>query len=149
MTNSKVFIVLLFAIISCNIVPENENLLYCGYQMTDHEYQLLRNKSQSQKSSYDIDSSGKIYDQINDSLRSAMPDTMEFEIFLSFLNKDEVGVDVIVPANKNNYERIGCVIMNSNFTDKMPSQRYLCIYTYTNPDGNGDSPLEIAIKRKN
>ena len=37
--------------------------------------------------------------------------------------------------------------MNSKYTDKMPGQRYMCLYTYTNKDGSGDTPFEVAIKR--
>jgi hypothetical protein len=38
--------------------------------------------------------------------------------------------------------------MNSNYSGKMPEQRYMCLYTYTNADGSGDIPFEVAIKRK-
>jgi len=77
-----------------------------------------------------------------------MPDSVEFEIFLSLLNNKEVGIDIYVPRNKEFFEKISCAIMNSHYTDKMPQQRYMCLYTYTKADGSGDSPLEVAIKRK-
>ena len=77
-----------------------------------------------------------------------MPDSVDFEIFLALLNKDEVGIDIYVPRNKEYFEKIGCAIMNTKYSDEMPEQRYMCLYSYTNPDGSGDSPLEVAIKRK-
>ena len=122
--------------------------MYCGYELTRQEYEHLRTKVELQKSAYEADSLGHIYDQLNDSIRSAMPDSVEFEIFLSLLNNDEVGIDIYVPRNKEFFEKISCAIMNSNYKDKMPEQRYMCLYTYTKPDGSGEIPFEVAIKRK-
>jgi hypothetical protein len=77
-----------------------------------------------------------------------MPDSVEFEIFLSLLNDKEVGIDIFVPRDKKFFEKIGCAIMNAKYSGKMPEQRYMRLFTYTNPDGSGDLPFEIAIKRK-
>lgn len=148
--NSKIYLTGLTALllISCSSISPHKEMNSCGYELTTQEYQQLRTKAELQKSAYDADSLWHIYDQLNDTIRAAMPDTVEFEVFLSVLNKDEVGVDVYVPRNINFFEKIGCAIMNSNFADKMPRQRYMCLYSYTNPDGSGDSPLEVAIKRQ-
>jgi hypothetical protein len=135
-------------IVSCGSISPS-NTMYCGYELTEREYANFRNKVELQGSAYEADSLWQIYDQINDSIRTAMPDTVEFEIFLSLLNEDEVGIDIFVPRNKEFIEKIGCTIMNANYSGKMPVQRYMCLYTYTNPDGSGDIPLEVAIKRKN
>jgi len=137
-----VFICLLFS--CCSLTTKK---VYCGYELTGQEYAHLQKKIELQKSAYEADSGGHIYEMLDDSIRSAMPDSVEFEIFLSLLNSKEVGVDIIVPDNKEYFERIGCAIMNADFTDKMPDQRYMCLYTYTRPDGSGDSPLKVAIKR--
>lgn len=112
--------------------------MFCGYELSEQEYANLQVKA---------DSLWNIYDQLNDSIRSAMPDSIVFEVFLSLLTKNEVGIDVIVPRNKKFFETVSCAIMNSNYSDKMPLQRYLCLYSYTKEDGSGDSPLEIAVKR--
>ena len=132
--------------ISCNNVPEKNKLTYCGHKMSDQEYQQLKSKIELQKSPYTADVD-HFYDQINDSVRSVMPDTVEFEIFLSLLNNNEVGIDIIVPRKEEYFQKISCAIMNSNFSAKMPKQKYVCLYRYTNPDGSGDSPLEIALKK--
>lgn len=141
------FVVLILA--SCNSAMPNNKPIYCGYELTVKEYNKLRTKVESQKSAYTADSIWNIYDQLNDSIRSAMPDSVEFEIFLSLLNIDEVGIDIIVPNNKEFFEIIGCAIMSPNYKGRMPVQRYMCLYTYTSADGSGDSPLGVAIKRKN
>jgi hypothetical protein len=148
--NSKIYLTGLFIllIISCRSITPNKELSSCGYKLTTQEYQQLRNKVELQKSAYEADTLWHIYDQLNDTIRAAMPDTLEFEVFLSLLTNDEVGIDVFVPRNKYFFEKIGCAIMNSNFTEKMPKQRYMCLYSYTNADGSGDSPLEVAIKRQ-
>ena len=122
--------------------------MYCGYELTGQEYKHLRTKVELQKSAYDADSLWNIYDQLNDSIRAIMPDSVIFEIFLSLLNNDEVGIDIYVPRNKEFFEKIGCAIMNSNYKKGMPDQRYMCLYTYTNSDGSGDIPFEVAIKRR-
>ena len=137
-----------FLIISCNsITPKNE-ITYCGFELTRQEYEHLRAKTEFQKSPYAADSLWHIYDQLNDTIRSIMPDSVEFEIFLSLLNNDEVCIDIYVPRNKEFFEKIGCAIMNSNYIEGIPEQRYMCLYSYTNLDGSGDSPFEVAIKRK-
>ena len=135
-------------LLACTSISKQNELTYCGYELTTHEYDKLRDKIELQKSVYEADSLWKIYDQLNDSIRAAMPDTVEFEVFLSLLNNEEVGIDVFVDSNKDYFERIGCAMMNTQFTDKMPRQRFLCLYSYTNADGSGDSPLEFAIKRQ-
>jgi len=147
--NSKIYLIELtvLLLISCGSVTPQKKMDSCGYELSRQEYQQLMAKVELQKSAYDADSLWHIYDQLNDTIRAAMPDTVEFEVFLSLLNKDEVGVDIYVPRNKDFFRKIGCTIMNSSFTDKMPKQRYMCLYSYTNPDGSGDSPLEVAIKR--
>jgi len=148
--NSRVYLLGLtvLLIISCSSITLHEEMNSCGYELTTQEYRQLRAKAELQKSAYDADSLWHIYDQLNDTIRAAMPDTVEFEVFLSLLNNDEVGVDIYVPRNKEFFEKIGCAIMKSSFTDKMPKQRYMCLYSYTNAEGSGDSPLEVAIKRQ-
>ena len=148
--NSKIYFTGLYILltISCSSTTQNKELSSCGYELTTQEYQQLMSKVELQKSAYKGDTLWHIYDHLNDTIRAAMPDTVEFEIFLSLLNNDEVGIDVFVPRNKDFFEKIGCAIMNSKFIDKMPKQRYMCLYSYTNADGSGDSPLEVAIKRR-
>jgi hypothetical protein len=134
-------------IISCSSGNPKNKMKYCGYELSKSEFIEVGKKIDAQDSVYKADSIWNIYDQINDSIRTAMPDTIEFEIFLSLLNKDEVGIDIYVPKNKKYFEIIGCTIMNANYKGKMPSQRYMCLYTYTNPDGSGETPFGVAIKR--
>ncbi len=140
--------ILLSLIISCNSTTNSRKQIYCGYELSEPEYAELRTKVESPESPYDADTLWHIYDQLNNSIRSNMPDSVEFEIFLSLLNNDEVGLDIYVPPNSKFFEKIGCAIMNSNYTGRMPEQRYMFLYTYTNDDGSGEIPLEVAIKRK-
>lgn len=139
---------LVFLIGSCSSTSDSNSMKYCGYELTGQAYAQLRNKAEVQNSAYEADSLWHIYDQLNDSIRSVMPDSIDFEVFLSLLNDNEVGIDVIVPRNREFLKKISCVVMNGSYTGKMPEQRYLCLYTYTNDDGSGDSPLEMAVKRK-
>jgi hypothetical protein len=74
--------------------------MYCGYELAVQEYEHLRTKVELQKSAYEADSLWNIYGQLNDSIRAVMPDSVVFEIFLSLLNNDEVGIDIFVPRNK-------------------------------------------------
>ena len=135
-------------VVSCETIKPGTAKLNCGYPLTKQEYNDLRIKCQEQLSSvYEADSLWSIYDQMNDSIRLAMPDTIEFEVFLSLLNDAEVGIDVFVPKNQSYFEKIACTVMNKNYKGKMPDQRFLCVYSYTNDDGSGDSPLEFSIKR--
>jgi hypothetical protein len=139
---------LAFVIESCNSLSLPGRKNHCGYEMNLSEYNSLMEKMERQDDPYGADTSGNIYDQLNDSIRAAMPDSVEFEIFLVLLNDKEVAVQVIVPPNPAYYDKIGCAVMNTQFPAPMPEQRHLTVYTYTNPDGSGDSPLAFAIKRK-
>lgn len=121
--------------------------MYCGYKMTKLEYRWLRTKANIQEFPYRADSLYNIYDKLNDAIREAMPDSVEFEVFLSYLHKDEVAVDVFVPDVKSYFETISCVIMNSEFGEHMPRRRYMCLYVYTDKDGSDISPVKAAIKR--
>ena len=139
-------VVIIFFFASCVSDTPAGKQVHCGYQLTGQEYIDLRAKADLQESAYDADTIGHIYDQLNDSIRAVMPDTVTFEVFLSLLNRNEVGIDIYVPKNKEFFERIGCAIMNAHYK-KMPEQRYMCLYSYTNPDGSGDIPFEVAIRR--
>jgi hypothetical protein len=146
-TQISLLLLLVLQIISCTSLTPNKPI-YCGYELSVAEFERLQSKAKLQTSAYTADSLNHIYSQLNDSIRAAMPPSVEFEVFMILLNKDEVALDVYFPPKKEYFEKIGCVIMNSKFSDIMPEQRYMCLYTYTNPDGSGDIPFEIAIKRK-
>lgn len=86
-------------IISCSSGNPKNKMKYCGYELSKSDVIEVGKKIDAQDSVYKADSIWNIYNQINDSIRTAMPDTIEFEIFLSLLNKDEVGIDIYVPKN--------------------------------------------------
>jgi hypothetical protein len=87
-----------------------------------------------------------IYEEINDSIRNNMPDTTVFELFLIKLTDDEVGIDAYVPNNEQFMEDVACIFMNTTFSGMIPKNRKIRIYSYSNPDGSGDSPFEVGIK---
>ena len=150
MTFTKLFSFLLaiFLIGSCNSNIASMKMKCCGYELTDNECLRLDLEIDPKNSAYAADTLDHFYSQINDSIRSTMPASVEFEIFLSLLNQNEIVVDVYVEKNEHYFEKIGCSFMNSKFSDKMPSQRVLRLYTYTNPDGSGNIPFAFAIKRQ-
>jgi hypothetical protein len=139
--------ILMVLLLSCKSAG-TDNKLYCGYELTVREYDQLRSRVELQNAPYEADSLWDLYGTLNDSIRSVMPDSVEFEIFLSLLNANEIGLDVFTPDKKEFFEKIGCAVMNLNYTDKMPGQRYLFLYTYSKEDGSGEMPLRVAIKRK-
>jgi hypothetical protein len=143
---TRLFGLFVFFIACNNSIQPESNKMYCGYELSVQEYTILINKIKLQPSAYESDSLWHIYDQVNDSIRSAMPDTVEFEIFLSLLNNNEVAIDVFAPKNNDYFERICCAFMNGKYTGKIPEQRYLSLYSYSN-DPSGSSPLELAIKK--
>jgi hypothetical protein len=146
-TQKILFLLLVFSAASCNFTPPAGKKKHCGYELTQTEFASIKSKMERQPNPYDADTSD-IYDQLNHSIRATMPDSVEFEVFLTLLNKTEVAVDVAIPPNPAYYDRIGCAVMNTKYSDKMPEQRYLFLSTYTNLDGSGDVPLAFVIKRK-
>ena len=75
-----------------------------------------------------------------------MPDTTVFELFLIKLTDDEVGIDAYVPNSEQFMEVVACIFMNTKFSGMIPKNRKIRIYSYSNPDGSGDSPFEVGIK---
>ncbi len=134
-------------IISCSQTEPKNKVKYCGIELSENEYNNLQYRINMQDAVYQADTIWNIYDQINDSIRTHMPDTLDFEIFMSLLTKDEVAIDVLIPDNEKYFDIIGCTLMNSEFKGKMPRQLYLCVYSYSKPDGSGFSPLEYAIRK--
>jgi len=108
-------------IVSCTSIAPDNKPLYCGYELTRQEYEHLRTKAASQKSAYEADCLWHIYDQLNDSIRSTMPDSVEFEIFLSLLNNDEVGIDIYVPRNKEFFEKINKITNQKSIFIPIPN----------------------------
>lgn len=127
---------------SKNSTPEK----YCGYEMTFDEVNEISTWSSRNPNVYDVKNGSEIYEEINDSIRNNMPDTIVFELFLVKLTEDEVGIDAYGPNNKQFIEDVACSFMNTKFSGLIPKTRKIRIYTYTNPDGSGDSPFETGIK---
>lgn len=152
MKNMKIIVTLFVASIitaSCAISNKNNpTKKYCGYEMTLEEVNEISIWSSQNPSAYEIENGSEIYSEINDSIRSNMPDTTVFELFMSKLTNDEVGIDAIVPNNKQFIEDVACAFMQSTFSSLVPKIRKIRIYSYTNPDGSGDSPFETGIKNK-
>ena len=119
---------------------------FCGFEMTNNEVIEITEWSEKNPNAYNIKNGDEIYSELNDSIRNNMPETLEFEIFLSKLTKEEVCLDVYVAPNEKYFEYISCTLMNTHFSKIIPSQKKIRIYSYTNPDGSGDSPFEVAIK---
>ncbi len=139
------FIGLIF--ISCAFSNGNEPIeKFCGYEMTINEVNEITEWSAKNPDVYNVKNGSEIYSEINDSIRNNMPDNLEFEIFLIQLSKKEVCIDVFVAKNEKYFEKVSCTLMNTEFSEIVPSQRKIRIYSYTNSDGSGDSPFEIAIK---
>ena len=134
-------------LLSCSIPNGNEPIeKLCGFEMTINEVNDITRWSEKNPDVYDIKNGNEIYSEINDSIRNNMSDTLQFEIFLSKLTQKEVCIDVYVSPNEKYFKRISCTLMNSKFSKMIPSQRKIRIYSYTNPDGSGDSPFEVAVK---
>jgi hypothetical protein len=141
------FIALIF--LSCTSQNVNEPIQkFCGYEMTINEVNEITEWSKNNPDVYDVKNGDEIYSEINDSLRNNMPDDLEFEIFLTKLTKNEVCIDVYITRNEKYFEDVSCTLINTHFSKLVPEQRKIRIYSYTNPDGSGDSPFEVAIKSK-
>lgn len=142
--------VLFITIYSCKSNKSEFIDKYCGYQLTDKEINTINKKALEQETIvYDADSIWSIYDQVNDSLRKTIPEDIVFEIFLNTLDESHFSITVISPPNQEYFETLSCKFMNAKFSGKIPDTRVLLMYSYTNPDGSGDSPFEFAIKNKN
>ena len=133
--------------LSCSLLNSPEPIeKYCGYEMSYAEINEVSEWSSKHPGVYDLKNGSEIYSEINDTIRDNMPDTLLFELFLTKLTKSEVCIDAYVPKDKNYIEGVACIFMKSKFSKLLPAQRKIRIFSYTNPDGSGDIPFEIAIK---
>lgn len=122
---------------------------YCAYEMTTEEYNNIITLAEKQQGNiYDADSLWSIYDQVNDTLRKTIPDSVNFEIFLHTLDSTHFSVSVITQKNEGYVKALSCKFMTAKFQGKIPEKRILLMYSYSNLDGSGETPLEIALKNK-
>lgn len=145
----KIVLLSLIAIISNSCATSSKNNAtkkYCGYEMTYEEVNEISTWSSRNPNAYDAKNGSEIYDEINDSIRMKMPDTIDFELFLMKLTEDEVGIDAYVPNNEQFIKDVACIFMNTTFSNLIPANKKIRIYSYTNPDGSGNSPFEAGIK---
>ena len=140
------FVIGIFSTSCATLIKNSANEKYCGYEMTFEEINEISTWSYRYPNVYDVKSGTEIYEEINDSIRNNMPDTIVFELFLIKLTKDEVGIDAYVPNNKQFIEDVACIFMNTKFSCLIPKNRKIRIYSYTNPDGSGDSQFEAGLK---
>jgi hypothetical protein len=151
MTSYKQLILILslmISLIGCKPQGNKSNDKYCGYELTPQEFNVLNQKASEQRSTiYKSDSLWSIYDQVNDTLRKSISDTIVFEVFLNTLDEDQFSIMVISPKNQEYLETLACKFMNANFQGTLPKNRVLLMYSYTNSDGSGETPLEFAIKK--
>ena len=123
----------------------NENT--CGVEMNEIDILNYNTKSKYNEDAYN-GKAYELYEIINDSIREKLPDTLSFEIFLSYSNKDEIAISIHCPKNEEFMNKITCSYFNSKFNSEIPIKKYLVLYSYTNPDGSGDSNLEYSLKNK-
>ena len=135
-------------IFTASCVSQMKTESYCGYVMSLAELAEIRERVKKDSDSYHADTLWHLYDQINDSVRAAVSDTIEFEVFMTLLTKTEIGIDIYFPRSDDFAQKVCCAVMNAHYKGKMPEQRYAMLWAYTNPDGSGYMPFVIAIKRK-
>jgi hypothetical protein len=119
---------------------------YCGHEMNFSEINEISSWTSHNPNVYNAKNGTEIYSEINDSIRHNIPDSITFELFLTKLTDNEVVIDSYVPNDKKLIEEIACILMNTKFSKIVPDKRKIRFYSYTNPDGSGDSQFEMAIK---
>ncbi len=134
------------SVVSCaSSVKNSLKEKYCGVEITPIEVIEISNWSAQNLNVYDVKNGSEIYSEINDSIRYNIPDSIIFELFLTKLTKDEVVIDSYLPPDKELIEKIACILMNTQFSNIVPEQRKIRFFSYSNPDGSGDSPFKTAI----
>lgn len=135
---------------SCATTVQNNVIeKYCGYEMKIDEVDEISSWSSQVPDVYQLKNGSEIYEEVNDSIRNNLPDTSVFELFLIKLTDDEVVIDAYVPKDNQFIKDVACAYMNTKFSNLIPKNRKIRIYSYSNSDGSGDSPFEIGIKNKN
>jgi hypothetical protein len=132
--------------LSCQEFQTDNSKGVCGTEMSEMDYSYFTQKSTEQSNNPYVEDGHKFYEIVNDSIRLKFPDTLTFEIFLSFSSKDEIAILVFGPDNEAFMNQLRCAFFNSQFATEIPSKKYLVLQLYTNPDGSGDNKFGYALK---
>ena len=140
--------IILSLLISCipkQFIKENGK---CGIGLNPQKISELQKTSSLQSETiYASESLYSIYDQINDSLRSSLPDSLEFEIFLNTLDSNHFSFHVFAYNNKELLDEISCNYFKIKLIGNVPNKRIICLFSYSKNE-SGDLVFEAALKNK-
>lgn len=116
--------------------------------MTAAAFYAVEDYVKSGANPYDAFNGSAVYEEINDTIRNRIPDSIIFEIFLTKITAEQVCVDVYIPDNRQLISAAECAYIRAAFSPAVPPHRQMRVFVYTNPDGSGDLPLKEAISNK-
>lgn len=80
-----------------------------------------------------VENSSETFLEIYDTVKNHVDSSMIYELTLVNLKRDEIWLDLKVPqGNMKNLEKIGCIIMNSHFSELVPEQIKIRLFERVN-----------------
>ncbi|MCR9172899.1 MAG: hypothetical protein NXI10_10420 [bacterium] len=153
--NLKITFCFLFALTfinGCQLGIDNKNdkkvvKQYCGYELSMEEWNEIQSESFN-INPYMTENSSEILLEIYDTVKHNVDSSVTYELTLAKLKADEVWLDLKVAKSDQSVDEIGCLIMNSEFSQKVPKQRKVRIFEkdFNDPTGRNQNII-VGIKR--
>lgn len=104
---------------------------YCGYEMPMDEFNEIANQTFGNQNPFLARNSSETFLEIYDTVKNQVDSTIVYELTLVKLKQDEIWLDLKVPqGSRENLEKLGCIIMNSNFSPLVPEQIKIRIFDW-------------------
>lgn len=120
---------------------------YCGYEMSMEEWNEIQSQSFNQNP-YLTENSSESFLEIYDTVKNNIDSSIVYELTLVKLKTDEIWLDLKLAKIDQSVDEIGCIIMNTRFSQLVPEQRKIRIFEkdFNDPMGRNQNIL-IGIKR--
>lgn len=132
-------------------VQKNPTERYCGYEMSMDESNEIAMQTFGDSNPFLTKNSSETFLEIYDTLKNQVDSTIVYELTLVNLKPDEIWLDLKVPQeSRENIEKLGCIIMHSNFSSLVPKQIKITIFDWIKSyDNRRTEHIITRIKKVN
>lgn len=127
---------------------EQVDKVWCGYEMTEKDYEIVAYKGGNQPNAYYADKEN-VFSQIEKKLKSIETQDTTVKIFMTYYSQDEIAITVTAKKNETYFNKLGCCLMKMSF-EHLPQQVYFTVYDNAGTQIEGhqqDFLLVNAIKK--
>lgn len=141
-----IFSLLPLLLIACTKHSSSNKIVPCGVLMTQEDMNLFEELKQKFGKDVYKGNKGLVYDELNNTIRMGIPDSVEFEVFSHFANENIVGVIVCTPNYNWLRDKISCSFTNAKYSSIMPKTLIMLYYNYKNNDPSLELIFQFGLK---